>query len=120
MGRQIQQYMKFTEAYKMKVKLDVEDTYSALDHVKQPKALWTSRNDACNKHHCFLLFYFQEEQYDHLDEADVTKVEKLTNDAMIWMNNAMGQQSKQSLSVDPTVKVKDIQAKMRVSDCLSK
>ncbi|CAF99070.1 unnamed protein product [Tetraodon nigroviridis] len=72
MGRQIQQYMKFVEAYKMK-----------------------------------------DEQYDHLDEADVTKVDKLTSDAMIWMNSAMGQQSKMSLSVDPSVKVKDIQAKTR-------
>uniref|UniRef100_A0A673BYP4 Heat shock protein 4b n=1 Tax=Sphaeramia orbicularis TaxID=375764 RepID=A0A673BYP4_9TELE len=70
MGKQIQQYMKFVEAYKMK-----------------------------------------DEQYDHLDEADVTKVDKLVNDAMIWMNSAMNQQSKQSLTVDPSVKVKDIKAK---------
>uniref|UniRef100_A0A671WZY8 Heat shock protein 4b n=1 Tax=Sparus aurata TaxID=8175 RepID=A0A671WZY8_SPAAU len=72
MGKQIQQYMKFVEAYKMK-----------------------------------------EEQYDHLDEADVNKVDKLASDAMIWMNSAMNQQSKQSLSADPSVKVKDIQAKTR-------
>ncbi|KAF7668685.1 hypothetical protein LDENG_00294630 [Lucifuga dentata] len=72
LGKQIQQYMKFVEAYKMK-----------------------------------------EEQYDHLDDADASKVDKLTNDAMIWMNTAMNQQSKQSLTVDPPVKVKDIQAKMR-------
>ncbi|XP_023258821.1 heat shock 70 kDa protein 4-like [Seriola lalandi dorsalis] len=72
LGKQIQQYMKFVEAYKMK-----------------------------------------EEQYDHLDEADVTKVDKLTNDAMIWMNSAMNQQSKQSLTLDPSFKVKDIQAKTR-------
>ncbi|XP_051275211.1 heat shock 70 kDa protein 4b isoform X1 [Dicentrarchus labrax] len=72
LGKQIQQYMKFVEAYKMK-----------------------------------------EEQYDHLDEADVTKVDKLTGEAMMWMNSAMNQQSKQSLSVDPSVKVKDIQAKTR-------
>lgn len=61
------------------------------------------------------LIDLQDEQYDHLDEADVTKVDKLTGDAMIWMNSAMGQQGKMSLSVDPSVKVKDIQAKTRVS-----
>lgn len=61
------------------------------------------------------LVDLQDEQYDHLDEADVTKVDKLTSDAMIWMNSAMGQQSKMSLSVDPSVTVKDIQAKTRVS-----
>ncbi|TMS17687.1 Heat shock 70 kDa protein 4 [Larimichthys crocea] len=72
MGKQIQLYMKFVEAYKMK-----------------------------------------EEQYDHLDEADVTKVDKMASDVMIWMNSAMNQQSKLSLSVDPSIKVKDIQAKTR-------
>ena len=50
-----------------------------------------------------------------MDEADVTKVDKQTNDTMIWMNSAMNQQSKQSLTVDPSVKVKDIKAKTRVS-----
>ncbi|KAM3867385.1 heat shock 70 kDa protein 4b [Diretmus argenteus] len=55
----------------------------------------------------------KEEQYDHLDEADVQKVDKLACDAMIWMNSAMNQQSKQSLTLDPSVKVKDIQAKTR-------
>uniref|UniRef100_A0A8C7ZZC8 Heat shock protein 4b n=1 Tax=Oryzias sinensis TaxID=183150 RepID=A0A8C7ZZC8_9TELE len=74
MGKQIQQYMKFVEAFKM-----------------------------------------NEEQYNHLDEADVSKVDKLTSDAMIWMNSTMNQQSKQSLTLDPAVKVKDIRAKTRVS-----
>uniref|UniRef100_A0A3P9KM85 Heat shock protein 4b n=1 Tax=Oryzias latipes TaxID=8090 RepID=A0A3P9KM85_ORYLA len=72
MGKQIQQYMKFVEAFKM-----------------------------------------NEEQYNHLDEADVSKVDKLTSDAMIWMNSTMNQQSKQSLTLDPAVKVKDIRAKTR-------
>lgn len=72
LGKQIQQYMKFVEAYKMK-----------------------------------------DELYDHLDEADVTKVDKLTSDTMIWMNSAMNQQSKQSLTVDPSIKSKDIRAKTR-------
>lgn len=62
----------------------------------------------------------QDEQYDHLDEADVTKVDKLTSEVMMWMNSSMNQQSKQSLSVDPSIKVKDIQDKTKVSKCLSK
>lgn len=49
-----------------------------------------------------------------MDEADVTKVDKLTSDTMIWMNSAMNQQSKQSLTVDPSIKSKDIRAKTRV------
>ncbi|XP_053734796.1 heat shock 70 kDa protein 4b [Synchiropus splendidus] len=72
LGKQIQQYMKFVEAFNMK-----------------------------------------EEQYDHLDAADVSKVDKLTSEAMMWMNSSMNQQSKQSLTVDPSIKVKDIRAKTR-------
>ncbi|XP_077465706.1 heat shock 70 kDa protein 4b [Stigmatopora argus] len=72
LGKQIQQYMKFVEACKMK-----------------------------------------EEQYDHIDEADVTKVDKLATEAMMWMNSAMNQQSKQSLTMDPSVRVKEIQARTR-------
>ncbi|XP_029297900.1 heat shock 70 kDa protein 4b [Cottoperca gobio] len=72
LGKQVQQYMKFVEAYKMK-----------------------------------------EEQYDHIDEANVKKVDKMASDAMMWMNSAMNQQSKQNLTMDPSVKVKDIQAKTR-------
>ncbi|XP_037117827.1 heat shock 70 kDa protein 4b [Syngnathus acus] len=72
LGKQIQQYMKFVDACKMK-----------------------------------------EEQYDHIDEADVTKVDKLATEAMMWMNSAMNQQSKQSLMMDPTVRVKEIQEKTR-------
>jgi len=52
-----------------------------------------------------------------LDEADVKKVDKQTSEAMMWMNSTMNQQSKQNLTVDPSVKVKDIQAKTRVSVC---
>lgn len=68
----------------------------------------------------FFLVDLQDEQYDHLDEADVTKVDKLTSEVMMWMNSSMNQQSKQSLSVDPLIKVKDIHAKTKVSRCSSK
>lgn len=55
----------------------------------------------------------KEEQYDHLDEAEVQKVDRMVNDVMIWMNSKMNQQSKQSLAVEPVVKTTDIQAKTR-------
>ncbi|MGH0149811.1 UNVERIFIED_CONTAM: hypothetical protein FKN15_016085 [Acipenser sinensis] len=56
----------------------------------------------------------QDEQYEHLDAVDMEKVEKLVNEAMAWMNNKMNQQSKQSLTLDPVIKVKEIQAKTKV------
>lgn len=56
----------------------------------------------------------QEDQYDHLDAADMLKVEKSTNEAMEWMNNRLNLQSKQSLTADPVVKAKEIEAKMKV------
>uniref|UniRef100_A0A452R9R5 Heat shock protein family A (Hsp70) member 4 n=1 Tax=Ursus americanus TaxID=9643 RepID=A0A452R9R5_URSAM len=58
-------------------------------------------------------FKNKEDQYDHLDAADMLKVEKSTNEAMEWMNNRLNLQSKQSLTVDPVVKAKEIEAKMK-------
>ncbi|KAI5626804.1 heat shock protein 4b, partial [Silurus asotus] len=72
LGKQLQQYMKIIEAFKMK-----------------------------------------EEQYDHLDEAEVKKVDKMVSEVMIWMNSKMNQQSKQSLTADPVVKAAEITAKTR-------
>lgn len=56
----------------------------------------------------------QEDQYEHLDAADMTKVEKSTNEAMEWMNNKLNLQNKQSLTLDPVVKTKEIEAKIKV------
>ncbi|TSQ35285.1 Heat shock 70 kDa protein 4 [Bagarius yarrelli] len=72
LGKQLQQYMKIVEAFKMK-----------------------------------------EEQYEHLDEADIQKVDKMVSEVMIWMNSKMNQQSKQSLTMDPVVKASEIIAKTR-------
>ncbi|KFP87183.1 Heat shock 70 kDa protein 4, partial [Acanthisitta chloris] len=58
-------------------------------------------------------FKAKDEQYDHLDEADVAKVEKSTNEAMEWMNNNLNLQNKRSLTLDPVIKAKDIQAKTK-------
>ncbi|KAK7821447.1 hypothetical protein U0070_015913 [Myodes glareolus] len=54
-----------------------------------------------------------EDQYEHLDAADMTKVEKSTNEAMEWMNSKLNLQNKQSLTVDPVVKTKEIEAKIK-------
>ncbi|MEQ2211850.1 Glucosamine-6-phosphate isomerase 1 [Xenoophorus captivus] len=84
--------------------LKLEDTENWLyeDGEDQPKQVYIDK-----------LAELKDEQYDHLDEADVTKVDKLNNDAMIWMNSTMNQQSKHSLAVDALVKVKDIKAKTK-------
>lgn len=58
-------------------------------------------------------FKNKEDQYDHLDAADMTKVEKSTNEAMEWMNNKLNLQNKQSLTMDPVVKSKEIEAKIK-------
>lgn len=62
-----------------------------------------------------LIWLLQDEQFDHLDEADVAKVEKSANEAMEWMNNKLNLQNKRSLTLDPVIKAKDIQAKTKVS-----
>ncbi|XP_029925472.1 heat shock 70 kDa protein 4a [Myripristis murdjan] len=55
----------------------------------------------------------KDEQYEHLDELEVTRVDKQVNDAMVWMNSKMNQQSKQDLTQDPAVRVTEIQAKTK-------
>ncbi|KAL6053180.1 hypothetical protein STEG23_025356 [Scotinomys teguina] len=58
-------------------------------------------------------FKNKEDQYEHLDAADMTKVEKSTNEAMEWMNNKLNLQNKQSPTLDPVVKTKEIEAKIK-------
>uniref|UniRef100_A0AAY4ELX1 Uncharacterized protein n=1 Tax=Denticeps clupeoides TaxID=299321 RepID=A0AAY4ELX1_9TELE len=55
----------------------------------------------------------KDELYEHLDEADISKVDKIASEAMIWMNSKMNQQSKQNLAVEPVVKVHEIQARTK-------
>uniref|UniRef100_A0A4W6ESF5 Heat shock protein 4a n=1 Tax=Lates calcarifer TaxID=8187 RepID=A0A4W6ESF5_LATCA len=55
----------------------------------------------------------KDEQYDHLDELEVTRVDKHVNDAMVWMNSKMNQQNSQDLTLDPVVKVEEIKAKTK-------
>lgn len=62
----------------------------------------------------YLCLYQQDEQYCHLDELEVTRVDKQVNDAMVWMNSKMNQQNSQDLTLEPVVKVAEIQAKAKV------
>ncbi|KAK5615639.1 Heat shock 70 kDa protein 4 [Crenichthys baileyi] len=55
----------------------------------------------------------KEEQYDHLDELEVTRVDKQVNEAMAWMNTKINQQNSQDLTVDPVVKVGEIKSKTK-------
>ncbi|XP_075875756.1 heat shock 70 kDa protein 4a [Nelusetta ayraudi] len=58
-------------------------------------------------------FKAKEEQYNHLDEVEVTRVDKQLNDAMVWMNGKMNQQNGQDLTLEPVVRVAEIQAKTK-------
>ncbi|KAM6907849.1 heat shock 70 kDa protein 4a isoform 2-T2 [Xenentodon cancila] len=55
----------------------------------------------------------KDEQYEHLDELEVTRVDKLINDVMVWMNSKINLQNSQDLTRDPVVKVEEIQAKTK-------
>ncbi|XP_061558352.1 heat shock 70 kDa protein 4a [Phycodurus eques] len=55
----------------------------------------------------------KDEEYTHLDELEVTSVEKQVNDAMAWMNNKMNLQNNKDLTLDPVVKVSEIHAKSK-------
>ena len=57
----------------------------------------------------------QDEQYEHLDELEMTRVEKQVGDAMSWMNDKMNQQNKQDPTKEPVVRVSEVQARAKVS-----
>uniref|UniRef100_A0A8C0VKQ7 Heat shock protein family A (Hsp70) member 4 n=1 Tax=Cyanistes caeruleus TaxID=156563 RepID=A0A8C0VKQ7_CYACU len=84
--------------------LKLEDTEIWLyeDGEDQPKQIYIDK-----------LAELKDELYEHLDEGDVAKVEKSTNEAMEWMNNNLNLQNKRSLTLDPVIKAKDIQAKAK-------
>lgn len=75
--------------------------------------VWSKKFEAFAQ--LLLIWLLQDEQFDHLDEADIAKVEKSANEAMEWMNNKLNLQNKRSLTLDPVIKAKDIQAKTKVS-----
>uniref|UniRef100_A0A8D3E9D6 Heat shock protein 4a n=1 Tax=Scophthalmus maximus TaxID=52904 RepID=A0A8D3E9D6_SCOMX len=56
---------------------------------------------------------YKDELYDHLDELELTRVEKQANDAMAWMNSKINQQNSQDLTLEPVVKVEEIKAKTK-------
>ncbi|XP_061473000.1 heat shock 70 kDa protein 4 [Rhineura floridana] len=60
-----------------------------------------------------LAFKAKDEQYDHLDPAEVAKVEKDANEAMEWMNNKLNLQNKRNLTLDPVITAKEIEAKTK-------
>ncbi|KAL4684002.1 hypothetical protein H8959_021696 [Pygathrix nigripes] len=99
------EYEKFvSEDDRNSFTLKLEDTENWLyeDGEDQPKQVYVDK-----------LAELKEDQYDHLDAADMTKVEKSTNEAMEWMNNKLNLQNKQSLTMDPVVKSKEIEAKIK-------
>uniref|UniRef100_A0A1A8FNG3 Heat shock protein 4a n=1 Tax=Nothobranchius korthausae TaxID=1143690 RepID=A0A1A8FNG3_9TELE len=53
------------------------------------------------------------EQYDHLDELEVTRVDKQVTETIAWMSVKINQQNSQDLTSDPVVKVGEIQAKTK-------
>uniref|UniRef100_A0A8C5AY92 Heat shock protein 4a n=1 Tax=Gadus morhua TaxID=8049 RepID=A0A8C5AY92_GADMO len=55
----------------------------------------------------------KDEQYAHLDELEMTRVEKQVGDAMAWMSDKMNQQSKQDPTKEPAVRVFEVQARTK-------
>uniref|UniRef100_A0A8C3M286 Heat shock 70 kDa protein 4L n=1 Tax=Chrysolophus pictus TaxID=9089 RepID=A0A8C3M286_CHRPC len=58
----------------------------------------------------------EDEKYDHLDPAEMEKVEKYISEAMNWLNTKMNAQNKLSLTQDPVVKVAEIISKSKELD----
>ncbi|KAM5255116.1 heat shock 70 kDa protein 4L isoform 2-T2 [Ctenodactylus gundi] len=87
-----------------------------VEHEERPKAL----NDLGKKIQLVMkvieAYRNKDERYDHLDPAEVEKVEKFIGDAMNWLNSKMNAQNKLSLTQEPVVKVAEIVAKSKELD----
>ncbi|XP_041123817.1 heat shock 70 kDa protein 4L-like [Polyodon spathula] len=58
----------------------------------------------------------KDERYDHVEAAEMVKVEKCVSETMVWMNSKMNAQSKLSAAQDPVVKVAEILVKTQELD----
>ncbi|KAI5941857.1 heat shock 70 kDa protein 4L [Manis javanica] len=87
-----------------------------MEHEERPKAL----NDLGKKIQLVMKVIeahrIKDERYDHLDPAEMEKVEKYISEAMNWLNSKMNAQNKLSLTRDPVVKVSEIVAKSKELD----
>ncbi|NXR10940.1 HS74L protein, partial [Semnornis frantzii] len=82
-----------------------------MEHEERPKVL----NELGKKIQLLMkaveAYKNKDEKYDHLDPAEMEKVEKYINEAMNWLNSKMNAQNKLSLTQDPVVKVAEIMSK---------
>ncbi|XP_045143330.1 heat shock 70 kDa protein 4L [Echinops telfairi] len=87
-----------------------------MEHEERPKAL----NDLGKKVQLVMkvieAYRNKDEKYDHVDPAEMEKVEKYISEAMNWLNSKMNAQNKLSLTQDPVVKVSEIVAKSKELD----
>ncbi|XP_012578734.1 PREDICTED: heat shock protein 105 kDa isoform X1 [Condylura cristata] len=66
------------------------------------------------QHYAKIAAYFrEEEQYNHIDESEMKKVEKSVNEVKEWMSNVINAQAKKSLDQDPVVRAQEIKAKIK-------
>ncbi|XP_062429968.1 heat shock 70 kDa protein 4L isoform X2 [Rhea pennata] len=87
-----------------------------MEHEERPKAL----NELGKKIQLLMkaveAYKNKDEKYDHLDPAEMEKVEKYISEAMNWLNSKMNAQNKLSLTQDPVVKVAEMLAKSKELD----
>ncbi|NXT73508.1 HS74L protein, partial [Zapornia atra] len=87
-----------------------------MEHEERPKVL----NELGKKIQLLMkaveAYKNKDEKYDHLDPAEMEKVEKYISEAMNWLNSKMNAQNKLSLTQDPVVKVAEIVTKSKELD----
>nr|XP_009480155.1 PREDICTED: heat shock 70 kDa protein 4L isoform X4 [Pelecanus crispus] len=87
-----------------------------MEHEERPKVL----NELGKKIQLLMkaveAYKNKDEKYDHLDPAEMEKVEKYISEAMNWLNSKMNAQNKLSLTQDPVVKVAEILTKSKELD----
>ncbi|XP_045432335.1 heat shock 70 kDa protein 4L isoform X2 [Pipistrellus kuhlii] len=87
-----------------------------MEHEERPKALTDLGKKIQLVMKVIEAYRNKDERYDHLDPAEMEKIEKYINEAMSWLNSKMNAQNKLSLTQDPVVKVSEIVAKSKELD----
>ncbi|XP_036096424.1 heat shock 70 kDa protein 4L isoform X4 [Molossus molossus] len=87
-----------------------------VEHEERPKALTDLGRKIQLVMKVIEAYRNKDERYDHLDPAEMEKVEKYISEAMNWLNSKMNAQNKLSLTQDPVVKVSEIVAKSKELD----
>ncbi|XP_061484442.1 heat shock protein 105 kDa [Rhineura floridana] len=89
----------------------IENRYQEAE--ERPKLLAELEYKAQNYARITEEYRNKDEKYIHIDETEISKVDKCVSDTMEWIRNILNAQTKRSLHQDPVVCVNEIKGKLK-------